>query len=161
MDPELVVVAETPPPEPPAPDGETLVRVAEIEAERDIAIAQTNVEQTQILADAARAQEDEDLTWLRGELDGLRGRCETSEAELSSLRTTILAMQEMQSQMAEQMQTLIAAVAQSPPPAPPTPEPGSPPNPSDADGDGLATPPQDPPTPPAEPAKKRQRVWLR
>jgi hypothetical protein len=170
MDPEIVVVAETPPSQPPptlaSVDGETIVAVAEIEAARDVAIAGQHTEQTQIMADAVSAEEQEDIAWLKETLADLRGLCETNAGELSNLRTALLTTQDQLQQTAEQVAALTAAAitqAENNPP-PLTPEPVSPPpDPSNEDGDAPATPTgeQDPPTGNAPPAGKRRRVWLR
>ena len=164
MDPVLVV-AETPPPQPAAPlvDGQTIIAVAEIEAQRDIAIAEQHTEQTQIIADASET-DDEDVVWLRGELADLRAQCETNAGELSNQRAAMLSMQEVIQTIADQVTVLTAAAVLNNPQDPSTPEPDlpNPPNPSGEDGadPGIQNGEQRPPENPVPHAPKRQRKWL-
>lgn len=146
-------------------DGETVVKVAEIEAARDVAIAKENTAQTEVLADAqteiAQTQDDEDVAWLRAELADLRGLCGTNGEELSALRATVLTMQEQMQQMADQL-LLLTAAATLPPKEPPTPEPDLN-NPPPDDGEGAdqgGQKGQDPPQPPPDEKKKRGRRYL-
>lgn len=156
-----MVVAETPPP--PSPEvvraaGGTIVEVAEIEAARDVAIAEEGTEQARILAEAREA---EDVEWLRRQLDDLRARCETNAAELSAVRAALLTTQEQLRQTEEQVavltEAMTAAIQEEP-----TPEPGSPPPPDEDQGargeaeQGERTPPENP----VPPVPKRKRVWL-
>ena len=159
-----VVVAETPPPQPSpevvAAAGETIVEVAQIEAARDVAIAEEGTEQTRIMAEAREA---EDVEWLRQQLAGLQARCETNAAELSNVRAALLTTQEQLQQTVEQVAVLTEAMTVAIQ-AEQTPEPGSPPlPPEDASADGpeeAAQGERTPPENPERPVPRRKKVWL-
>jgi hypothetical protein len=102
------VVVETPQAATVEAAADAAVQVAQIQADRDVAIAEV-VAETDQAATAARVeiaaveaeQEDEDVAWLRGELSGLRVRCETAEAGLSGVM-------QQQNEMQAQLTTLAA-----------------------------------------------------
>ena len=162
-----VVVAETPPPQPSpevvAAAGETIVEVAQIEAARDVAIAEEGTEQTRIMAEAREAREAEDVEWLRQQLAGLQAQCETNAAELSNVRAALLTTQEQLQQTVEQVAVLTEAMTVAIQ-AEQTPEPGSPPlPPEDASADGPEEAAQGERTPPVNPERlvpRRKKVWL-
>lgn len=113
--PDLVPVAVTPlAPDPAAADA--AVEIATIEAERDVSIAEIAAD-TQIAAiDAATDQEAEDIAWLRGELDGLRARCETLEAGLSGLGDQNRELSAALAMLTETVATQAALLASQPAP---------------------------------------------
>ncbi len=155
------MVEASPPPQQAETVAEAAVAVAEIQAERDVSIAQEQTRQTEIIAAASNAETDEDLAWLRGELDGLRGRCVTSEEGLLHLQAAVVTLSEQNQQMAEQLQLLTARAVIQEEANPLTPEPGSEPpaNPEggeDPEEAGIREPPQNP----DQPVRKRERKWL-
>lgn len=78
-----VVVVETPPSQPAiAATADAAVEIAQIEADRDVQLAETHGETATTVAEI-QADTDEDLVWLRGELAGLRASCEMNAAALS------------------------------------------------------------------------------
>lgn len=112
--------------------GEAAVAVAEIQADRDVAIAEIHAETNVAAIEAEADADDEDVVWLRNELAGLRGQCETNAGELSVLRD---AFQSLETQMASLTETVVAQAAilsllNPPPPSETTPEtiPGEPPS---------------------------------
>jgi len=162
LDPDVLVVAETLPPQQTEPLAEAAVEVAQIEANRDIAIAQQHTEQTRIVAEANDAETEEDIAWLRAELDARRAHCERNENEIQNLRAALLTTQDQVTQLAEQMAMLTGLVmADKPPPPQSTPEPSPNPNPPDADQDGQGkTGEQSPPENPSQESGRRKRKWL-
>lgn len=146
------------------------VAIAEIEAARDVEITKiqtaSNEAQTEaVLADAEAArqasEEEDDIAWLRDELDGLRMRCETHEAAYSSLEAQFTILAAQQAEMTAVMTR--AALTNEPvpeqtPPADQTPPldqspPPSPLDPPESPGGGDAGAP-------GEKVASRKRRWL-
>ena len=146
-----VVVEQTPPPESVEAAGEAAVAIAEIQADRDIEIAQINADTTEAVIEAAAEAEDEDIAWLKAELADLRARCETSEAASSNALAMVGEVRQEVASLTETVATQAAAlILLSPPPPsePPPPEGGE--------------PPPEPPAPPPEEGGNtiRKRRWM-
>jgi hypothetical protein len=134
-----VVVAEPPPEEPAViAAGEAAVKIAEIEAERDVKLAEISAEAAGEANAEAVEEFEEDVEWLRTELAGLRTLCETQRDGLSSAMLMLTAIQD---QLRETQAALESHMNQSTPPAhsPPIEEAPAAEVPS-ADGQGEASP---------------------
>lgn len=153
--PAVVVADASPPIAAVEATADAAVEVAQIQADRDVAIAETSAETAVELATISADQEDEDVTWLKGELDSLRARCETQEGNLSSVTQALTETQVQVSSLAE-MLTLhlntLTPPAHSPPAAEPIPEPSE-----SAAEDGLKDGGE---LPQAETKPRRNRNWL-
>jgi hypothetical protein len=141
-------------------DGEAAVEIAEIEAGRDIAIAETAAAATTaaIEADAAarltmeQTQWHESISTLESRLDGLAADHQRTEEGLRTLAA-------QQTELAQSLTLLTASL--TPPASPPTePEPPPPPEPPAApDGaNASASAPAEAASPPPRP--RIQRKWL-
>lgn len=135
------------------------VEIATIEAGRDVTIAeiQADTAETAIEADA---RDDEELTWLRAELDGLRELCVTNAESLSrvsgeneTLRADLTTLTETVGQQAAILLTMQ--------PLQQTPEPPSSPEAAPAEPEGVIAEPAAPEAAPQAVAPARKRVWLR
>lgn len=111
-----MVVEQTEAPESVAAVASASVEIAQIEAERAIAVATIEAETTAAVIEAQA--EDEDVAWLREELDGLRGRCETSEAALSDTQRQCQEMAVQLASLTETVATQAAAILLLTPPPP-------------------------------------------
>lgn len=166
MAPEITVAAEeTPPPVVTEAVAEAAVEIAQIEADRDIALAtihtESNEAQTDAVLEQSAAETDEDVAWLKAELAYLRTQCETNGADLLSEREARTLLQQQMTIQGEQIAALLLLtplpnLAENQPPAE-TPA-------SDGAEDGPRenpAPDSDPAeeTPPA-PADKRRRRFL-
>lgn len=96
--------------------GEAAVEIAQINADRDVAIAAEQTAQTEAVASTTVAvaeieadAEDEDVAWLRNELGGLRAQCETARDGLSVLRELVTAQGLQIAEMAGLLAGLTAA----------------------------------------------------
>lgn len=133
MDPDVVVVAEAPPSEQleVAADAQTAaaeaaVEIAQIAADRDVAIAEINAETTETVVEAQTA-DDEDVAWLRAELDALRTSYETNAARLSDAEMQIASLTETVTAQAAALALLTppplsAETSGAEPPAAPAPD---------------------------------------
>ena len=162
MDPDVVVVAEAPPSEQleVAADAQTAaaeaaVEIAQIAADRDVAIAEINAETTETVMEAQTA-DDEDVAWLRAELDALRTSCETNAARLSDAEMQIASLTETVTAQAAALALL------TPPPlseeTPPAEGEPAAPAPDMTNADESAGHTENVPEVPATP--RRKRVWL-
>jgi hypothetical protein len=149
-----------------APDdpavSEAAVAVAEIQAERDVAIAEI---QAEVASEAIEAQSNDeaDIAWLRGELDGLRARCEMNEGALSAGDATMAAMLERLTMLEEQLisQAAILTLLTPPLPSEPETEPGTEAEPkSEAEGAPGDQEPVPEAAPPAKNQAVRKRRWM-
>lgn len=152
MSEATVVVQEAPPSEPVEAVAEASVEIAEIQAERDVAIAEIQAETTEAAIEAEAEANDEDVEWLRAELDGLRSSLAMHEAASSAHDGRIT---ELETQIASLTETVTAQAAaillltpQSPLPeeTPPVTE-----SPAEAVGQRADR---------EEGARQRKRVWL-
>lgn len=162
MDPDVVVVAEAPSSEQleMATDAQTAaaeaaVEIAQIAADRDVAIAEINAETTETVVEAQTA-DDEDVAWLRAELDGLRTSYETNAARLSDAEMQIANLTETVT-----AQAVALSLLTPPQPSAETPpaevEPAAPaPDMTNAGESAART--ENVPEVPATP--RRKRVWL-
>lgn len=144
----MVVVGETPPPEPPDPAiAGAAVEIAEIQAARDVTIAE-------IEADADDAETEEYIAWLRNELAGLQEARAHHAEQLTALELTVTAM-------AEQLLTMATALSILSLPSPETP-PLTAEEPPSAKEAGLKAENADPApeAPPVEGPARRTRRWL-
>src|SRR6185437_5650173 len=128
------------------------------EADRDVAIVNRQAEAMETIAEAEAEDDEDDVEWLRNELDGLRERLATVEGALAEREVVQVALA---SQVTELTAALAALALQTPPP------------PSEvetraetleqaetlAENDGEAGPRENPA--PDKPAPRlRRRVWL-
>lgn len=157
-----VVVAETPPSVPEASVetiAEAQVEIARIEAEAAITINADNNDTAETIADIA-ATDDEDVAWLRGELDGLRASLVTHEDALSGVSLMMASLAEQNQLQAEQMVLMAEQLAALSPPE--TPETPPPPSPETAESEVTSASRADPPVPATEQTtRRRERKWLR
>src|SRR6185437_10482641 len=80
------------------------------EADRDVAIVNRQAEAMETIAEAEAEDDEDDVEWLRNELDGLRERLATVEGALAEREVVQVAL-------ASQVTELAAALAlQTPPP---------------------------------------------
>jgi hypothetical protein len=163
-DPIVVVAEETPPSEPAAPLVETAtsaaVEIARIEADRDVSITDRQAGAAEAIA-ATDAENDEDVAWLRNELDGLRARLAIVEGASSSAEVSRLELSNRLDSLTE-TQAALALLIPPPPSQPATVETVET-SPSDApEGALVAAEPETvlPARPEPEPPRKRQRRWL-
>lgn len=118
MDPETPAVILPPSEEATAAAGEAAVDIATVEAERDIAVAKIQAETTVAVIEAqAEAADDEDVQWLRAQLESLQARCAAAEDGLSRLDLTVATLAEQNAEIRGLLTGLIAA-SQPPPPPP-------------------------------------------
>jgi hypothetical protein len=139
---------------PSAAAHDAAVAVAHVQADRDVAIAEINAETTALVVAAADAETQEDVEWLRGELDGLQNSLATQGGELSSLRQMV---ETLASQIAE---TAAAMVLLTPPQPSVTAEPIPEARPEAIESAGADGPRAAPVEPEAERAPKFRRRWL-
>jgi hypothetical protein len=144
-----VVVEQTPPPESVEAAGEAAVAIAEIQANRDVEIAQINADTTEHVIEAEAASDDEDIQWLRGELADLRGLCEMNAGALSALQQSNETLNQQVASLTETVATQAAALILLTPPQP-SPEPGPEP-------EGAPAPPA---PPPEEGGTIRKKRWM-
>lgn len=130
------------------------VAIAQIEADRDVAVAEIAAEIASETMEA-HAADDEDITWLRGELGSLRERQDNLLEQIMQHRQTTEAML---SQMISAMERMTGLL--TPPPPSETVTEAVPMTAPDAPEDGPKESPeaasQDGPAPP-----KLTRKWLR
>lgn len=119
MDGDAPAVILPPSEEATAAAGEAAVDIATVEADRDIAVAEIQAEVTAavIEAQAEAAADDEDVQWLRAQLESLQARCAAAEDGLSRLDLTVATLAEQNAEMRGLLTGLIAA-SQPPPPPP-------------------------------------------
>lgn len=132
----------------PALTGQAAVEIAEIQAGRDVEIAEIQADTTAL---ALETQQEEDETWLRDELAGLRGSHAALAESLSGVAQSLESLAEQQAETARQLTELLASSIPQPPLEPP-PEtiPAEPALQPDADGEDL----------PAPKRVQRQLRWL-
>ena len=98
--------------------GEAAVEIAEIEAGRDVTIAEIQAETAET---AIEAQTQEDETWLREELAGLRASQEATAENLQNANLSLTTQAEQIAALAETMAELSSRLT-PPPPLPAEPE---------------------------------------
>lgn len=160
---ELVSAGEATPPPVTAEAADAAVEIARIEAERDVELAtihtESNEAQTEAVLEAQAEAEDEDVTWLRGELALLQGRCEMNEVALSNLTGEVEMLRQTQATQTDQIAALLLLTQ------PPNSEGTPPPDQETPPPDGEAGPRESPAADPAEeapppPANVRKRRFL-
>lgn len=76
-------------------DAAAAVEIAQIEADRDVAVAEIGAGVAEAAIEAAAEAEDQEAEeWLQGELAGLRSECANLAERLAALETGFLATQE-------------------------------------------------------------------
>ena len=134
-----VVVAEAPSPEEMETVADAAVEIAEVNAERDVALAELSADTTVAVAEI-EAVDDEELAWLRNELNNLSTACVTNADTLSALTTRCEALEQQNQQMMETL-TAQAAILTLLNPPPPLEEPrADQTEEQNADADALAVP---------------------
>lgn len=160
MDPvATVVVAETPPPVPEASVAavaDASVEIAQIEADAAITINADNNDTAETIAEIVATDED-DVAWLRGELDGLRASLVTHEDALSSVSLMMASLAEQNQQQAEQMALMAEQLAALSSPE----NPETPPPPSLETAESEATSANPAALAPEASTRRRERKWLR
>lgn len=154
MDGDAPAVILPPSEEATAAAGQAAVDIATVEADRDIAVAEIQAEVTAAVIEAqAEAVDDEDVQWLRAQLESLQARCAAAEDGLSRVDLTVATLAEQNAEMRGLLTGLIAA---SPPPPPPPSE--TIPETLDAPANVAADPGEAETRPAARPP--RERRWL-
>ncbi len=147
VQPAVLVAEVTPPPAAVEAAADASVAIAQIDADRSVAVTQIDADRSVEIARIEAESEDEDIKWLRGELDGLRAQCETLREGLSAATLAQNATQEqvtsLTAMLAEHLNTLTPPAHSPPQTAEATRKPG-------ADAGGGAVEPEVPaprPTP--------------
>jgi hypothetical protein len=137
------------------------VEIAQIEADRAVAIETIAAETARIGIEASTAENEDDVAWLRAELASLRGQCEMNAAGLSSLEAAQVALSAQVGEMASGLTMLVASSTPLPPSeTPPETPPQEAPQNALEGGEGGQRASQEAPdeTPPA--ARRQRRRWL-
>lgn len=111
MDPaaETVVAIEPPPAAAAVSEAaDAAVEIAQIEADRDVAIAELNAGMVEAAADAAADDFQDDVQWLKATLEDLRAQCAAQAASSSALEVLTVELSNRLSAMETQLTTLAA-----------------------------------------------------
>lgn len=158
-----VVVVASPDAATTAAAGETAsaaaVEIATIEAERDVAIETIAAETARIGIEAASAEHEDDVEWLRGELAALHEQSAANASNVMALGTQLETVAGQVTELANGLSILASSTPQTPlEPVPETVPAEAPAEALASEADGRKASPEAKEQPPA--ARRNRRRWL-